>query len=725
MDTHEKPLPVEANDDVADVAVGTPARPKAGEHFQTILDRRLARRTFLQGSAVLGAMAATPAFLTARDAEASEISFARIDNGFNDLTADEVIVPENYDYKVLIRWGDSLFSRTPDLDVASLNDAATSDTLSEGAAERQADRFGYNCDFNGYFPLPSFDSSSSTRGLFTVNHEYTNSELIFIDFPSFGAYLVDPSTVENYVDANPQTVGVEQAAHGVTIVEIRKTAGRGRDRNWEYVKDSPYNRRLTGNSEMLLTGRAAGDELLQTSADPSGTLVKGTLNNCAGGKTPWGTYCTAEENFDQYFGNFAALQAAADAGDASAQKYVAFHTRVPMPAGTSSRGWERVDTRFDIGQEPKEPFRFGWIVEIDPYDPTSTPKKRTELGRFKHEGANTIIAPGGQAVVYSGDDARDEYLYKFVTTGTFDPNDRQANLDLLDSGILYAARFNEDGTGEWLPLVFGVNGLIPASGFNSQAEVQINARGAADVLGATPLDRPEDVEPSNITGKVYVTLTNNTRRTGGTRIAQGREVTAEANNPNPRGGSQPGNPFGHILELTETGDDATATTFTWEIFLLCGDPAVNLITDPADLETNGGTTPVPFDSTYFAGFNEANLLSALGSPDNVAFDRHGNLWIATDGSQPLGANNAVFACPTAGPNRGRVEQFLSGPVDCEICGPEFTPDSQTFFCGVQHPGDGEPLPNPTSDWPDRGGLPPRPSVISVVKVAGRGREIGS
>lgn len=720
MDTFDQkgtaPTPVVV-DDEADVTPGTPDRPRTGELFGTILQRRLERRGFLKGTAAVGAMAATPAFLASTaDAQIPDnITFTPI----ADNTTDDIVVPDGYEWKVLHRWGDSLFSDTPDLDTSTLRDSANSETQQSFSGERQARQIGYNCDFIGYYPLASsdpatpgdvqFNSRNSSRGLFVNNHEYTNNNLIFVDWPA--------------VRGTQIAVDVDLAAHGVSIVEISKTAVSGRARNWEYLKDSPFNRRFTGETPMEITGPAAGDALMQTSTDATGTAVNGTLNNCAGGVTPWGTVITCEENFDQYFGNFNAFAARAQ-GNPELEKIVEFHRRVPLPGNQSFRFWENVYERFDVNAEPTEAFRFGWCVEIDPYDPNFTPKKRTAIGRFKHEGATTVIAPSGQAVVYSGDDARFEYFFKFVSEGTYDPTNRDANLQLLDSGTLYVAKFNDDGTGEWLPLVFGQNGLDPSNGFNNQAEVLINSRGAGDVLGATPLDRPEDIEPSPRTGKVYVTLTNNSRRDGTEREAQGRPVDTSADAANPRGGSSPGNEFGHILEVIEAGDNPTSTTFTWEIFLLCGDPNVNLLTNPSDL----ANIPLPFETTYFAGFDKLEELSSIGSPDNIAFDRRGNLWISTDG-QPgdLGKNDSVYACPTEGPNRGRVQQFLSGVVNCEICGPEFTPDSTTFFCGIQHPGDSVSLaefPNFASDFPDGGGLPPRPTCISVVKSTGR-RSIGS
>jgi secreted PhoX family phosphatase len=335
-----------------------------------------------------------------------------------------------------------------------------------------------------------------------------------------------------------------------------------------------------------------------------------------------------------------------------------------------------------------------------------------------------VIAADGRAVVYSGDDSRFEYVYKFVSARPWHPHARQANLDLLDEGTLYAAQFKADGTGQWLPLIWSAtpndpaNPLNPANGFNSQAEVLIDARRAGDLVGATPMDRPEDLETDPVTGKVYLVMTNNSQRSGGNRQADGHAVVADADAANPR---QP-NHNGHIIELTEAGGNAAAARFGWEIFMLCGNPK-----DAAGkLLTSLGGTPLADQDTYFAGYAEAEAISPIATPDNITFDRDGNLWIATDGQpESIAINDGIFAVPTQGPQRGQVRQFLSGPKGCEICGPLFTPDSETLFVNIQHPGEGGSLAQPISDWPDRAGKPPRPSVVTVRKVSPGPKQIGS
>ena len=434
---------------------------------------------------------------------------------------------------------------------------------------------------------------------------------------------------------------------------------------------------------------------------------------------------TCEENFDAYFANYDRLLEETTR-DPSLAPVAAAHARLPLSAGQSIRGWELVDDRFDAARHPTEALRFGWCVEIDPYDPASTPRKLTALGRFKHEAANTIVAKSGHVAVYCGDDSEFEYIYKFVSAGRYDPAQGKANGRLLEEGTLYAARFAADGRGRWLPLVFGQGPLVPPE-FESQADVVIKARRAADLLGATPMDRPEDVDINLRTGRVYAVLTKNTKRRGkGKRAAQGRIVADSADAANPR---ENDNANGHIVEIAEDGDNAAADTFAWDVFILCGnplDPAGRLVKDARNL-----TPPLRRADSYFAGYADAARISPLGAPDNIAFDGAGNLWIATDGQggDPhrlnLGCevNDGLFAVATAGPERGRTMQFLSGPVECEIVGPEFTPDDTTLFVGIQHPGEsgvldpGSKLP---SDWPDGKGLPPRPSVLAVSRKSGKG-----
>lgn len=639
----------------------------AGDTFEAVLERRINRRDFLKAvgltvaatavsqasggvgvaqAASAGSQAAAPA------AQSGGVPFKAIKPVLR--SSARPVVAEGHSISVVVRWGDPLFKDAPAFDPKNLT------------ATAQEKQFGYNCDFVGVQPHPDAPNDPN-RLLMTVNHEYTNPELMFSRWKG-GA-----------TSATKQTVDVELAAHGIAVVDLKKENGK-----WTVVVDSKYNRRFTGTTPMTLTGPAAGNDLLKTSVDSTGTKVLGTLNNCAGGKTPWGTVLSAEENFDQYFGNFAALP------DANPVK--AYHKRAAEFYGqhASERGWEKVYDRFDMAKEPNEVFRFGWVVEIDPTDPTSTPVKRTAMGRFKHEAATFALANSGQAVFYTGDDARFEYVYKFVSQGNYNATDRRANLNLLDAGTLYVARFNDDGSGQWLPLVFG-QGKLTAPTFKDQADLLIRTREAADILGATKMDRPEDIEQDPVNKKIYMVMTNNSQR--------GAEGKPGIDKVNPR----PDNRTGQIIEVTEAGDDPGATTFKWEIFLLAGNPA----REAADR---------PNSQTYFAGFDKKKV-SPIACPDNITFDNAGNLWIATDGAgSPIGFNDGMFAVPVAGPNRGELKQFFSTVFGSEVCGPEFTADNKTLFAAIQHPGEasGSTFDVPGTRWPDnRRGVPPRPSVIAL------------
>ncbi len=620
-----------------------------GNTFAEIMERRISRRAFLAGAATTSAVVLTqPAFAASvAPTTPQQETVQRYVLGFEMIKPqnkdfNDVLVPAAYSVQTLLRWGDPITANAPAFDPENQT------------PEAQAQQFGYNCDFVGFLPLTP-GGNESDKGLLVVNHEYTNPENMFS-----GYNLEDPQPTRNQVD-------VELAAHGVSIVEIARNANG----EWAPNLNSQYNRRYTATSPMTISGPAADHEWLKTSADSSGKNILGTLNNCAAGKTPWGTVVTAEENFHQYFANLAKL-------DANDPRY-AVHERYGLPEEASERRWENFHERFDISVEPNEPFRFGWAVEIDPYNPAMTPVKRTSLGRFRHEAQTFVITPSGKVVAYTGDDSRFEYVYKFVTDGTFNPTNREANIGLLDKGTLYVARFNDDGTGEWLPLVFGQGPLTEANGFTSQGDVLVKTRLAADAVGATKMDRPEDIETNPVNKKVYIALTNNSKR-----------ATDNTDAANPR----PENKFGHVIELTEAGDDHAATTFAWEIFILAGDPND--------------------ESTYFAGFDKS-MVSPISCPDNVTFDNAGNLWIATDG-QPgsIGYTDGLFAVPVSGENRGFVQQFFASVTGSEVCGPEFTPDNTTLFLAIQHPGEGEggTYDTPLTSWPEQSG-PPRPSVIAI------------
>ncbi|MFF5082118.1 PhoX family protein [Actinoplanes sp. NPDC000266] len=583
---------------------------------------------------------------------------------------DTFIVPNGYDHAVVVRWGDPIFPGAPGLDVH------------HQTGETQSKQFGYNNDFLGVLPFPG----RRDRALLVSNHEYTNEELMFPGFTSQEALTVDQ-------------VRAAMAAHGMSVVELERVGDTGQ---WRLIRSGrrPYNRRFTMlATEFRADGPAAGSPLLRTAADPRGTTIIGTLNNCAGGVTPWGTVLSGEENFNQYFVGGDAVPAA----DKPYLNRYGILTTARYPSG--SRRWERAQERFDLAKHPHEANRFGWIVEVDPFSPGEAPRKHTAMGRFKHEGANVIVAKSGHVVAYMGDDERFEYLYKFVSSGTYRPHDRRHNLTLLSSGTLYVAQLSGDspaseidgsgklpsdgafdGTGKWIKLVSGTTSFVQGM---SAIEVLTFARLAGDAVKATKMDRPEDVQPSLKTGKIYAALTNNTNRGVGTYPG--------VDEANPR----VANRHGQIFEITEDGGDHTGTTFTWSLPIVCGDPA-----DP---------------STYFAGFDKTKV-SPISCPDNVAFDSTGNLWIATDGNA-LGSNDGLFATPIEGPSRGHLKQFLTVPPGAETCGPFITGDDRSVFVAVQHPGEitGATIDNPASTWPD--GDFAKPAVVVTWNL--HNRAIGS
>ncbi|CAM5267830.1 PhoX family protein OS=Streptomyces tendae OX=1932 GN=GUR47_20560 PE=4 SV=1 [Streptomyces tendae] len=575
-------------------------------------------------------------------------------------TDDAVTVPEGYRQDVVIRWGEPILRGAPAFDPE------------KQSARAQAGQFGYNNDFLALLPL----RGEHGRQLLVANHEYTDEVLMF----------------RGYDPGNPtrEQVEIAWAAHGLSVVAVEEERGSGR---LTPVARHRLNRRVTATTEFRLTGPAAGSDLVKTSADRTGRKVLGTLNNCSGGTTPWGTTLHGEENFNQYFAN---------ASSPTDKRY-------GIGTGATERKWERFDKRFDVAREPNEVHRFGYVVELDPYDPDSTPRKHTLLGRFKHEAATVRLTDDGRPVVYTGDDERFDYFYKFVGSKRMRHGNsrwaREHNLSLLDEGTLYVAKLDGDspaievdgtgtlprdgefdGGGTWIPLVTATErGAVSHVEGMSAEEVCVFTRLAGDKVGATKMDRPEDIEPSPTTGKVYVALTNNTNR--------GKAGYAGPDEANPRNA----NKHGHVLELTEHRGRADATRFGWSLFLVAGDPE-----DPA---------------TYFAGFPK-DRVSPISCPDNVAFDDHGNLWISTDGNA-LGSHDGLFGVATKGDRRGELKQFLTVPTGAETCGPLV--QDRRVLVAVQHPGevDGASVERPASNWPDGPGKIVRPAVVAVWRADGR------
>jgi uncharacterized protein len=480
--------------------------------------------------------------------------------------ADAMTLPNDYSYQVVAPWGETIPG-----------------TKSE---------IGFNHDFVGFFPIDMLEGGTSSEdGLLTINHEYVN------------ALFVGGDTK----DRCAKQIETEMKAVGVSVVRVKKTAGQ-----WQMIEDK-RNRRIDALTEIELTGPVRGSAVVK-----GATIVKGSVGNCSGGQTPWGTLLTCEENVDGY---------------SSAWK---------------GSGYEALHQ--------------GWITEIDPFNADAKPKKRTAMGRFRHENAAVTVAKDGRVVVYMGDDMRDACVYKFVSKGKFDAKNRAANLDLLAEGDLYVADFSK---GRWLLLDFDRNKDLQAAKkadgtplVKDQSEVLIDARASALGVKATPTDRPEDIEIHPKTGEVYIALTNN---------------------------SAHGNFFGQIVKLAEKNNDWTATEFRWEVFAVGG------------------------------------AQSGFSSPDNLVFDPYGNLWMVTDSGYGEGTiydflgNNGMFFLPTEGPDKGKAFRFCTGPVDAEMTGPVWTPDGKTLFVSIQHPGeDSESLEKLTSNFAAKSGTKvPRPTLVAI------------
>ncbi|WP_206668588.1 PhoX family protein [Pseudomonas saliphila] len=662
--------------------------------FSSILEARLGRRLILKGSAgaaAIGFMSLGLAgCISGSDDDDDEPELAPGEEppaallGFSAVpvsSEDKITVPEGYSHQVLIPWGTSLV------------DGNTSFNIASSGAE-QAEQVGSHHDGMHFFPI----DGSSEDGLLVLNHEYVEPRLMHAAYAgqelSSGAVLLSSELTR--VD---DEVLKEMNAHGVTVVRVV------RDLNGEWqVQPDGYNRRITALTPMLLSGPVAGSDLVKTKYSIDGTETRGTINNCGSGVTPWNTYMAAEENWAGYFVNEGT--------------YPREHERygVPKP-GTDKDGnptrakgkyeWHRAESGADeyvrfnatdsgatvLDDYRNEPNTFGWMVEIDPFDPQSTPVKRTAMGRFAHEAV--VFAPvveGKPVVCYSGDDSRFEYIYKFVSRDPY--YQASAAGELLDNGTLYVARFNDDGSGEWLPLVYGENGLDESTEFTSQADVLVNTRLAADLMGATPMDRPEwgAIDPAN--GDVYFTLTNNSKREEGD--------TDEANPRAP-------NTHGHIIRWTEADGDHAATSFQWDIFMFAGD---------------SGESGKPMNIGYDPNGEKLTADNILSSPDGMWIDPDSRVWIQMDSgdTDPFG-NCAMLV---ADPNTGELKRFLVGPLGQEITGIIMTPDQRTLFINVQHPGANNTSAEDFaagaygSSWPDGNApaIPPRSATVVIWKDDG-------
>ncbi len=570
------------------------------------------------------------AFRPAGAAGADSLSFEPVPAN----SLDTVTLPPGFSWRSVASWGDPLWSDGVPFDHA---------TRGDGASQERA--FGDNND-----GMSSFDADGRT--VLAINNEFVNRAVMYGNRASG-------------LPENADDVRKGKAGHGVSIFEIAMTDG-----GWRPVLDSPYNRRITADTPMEITGPARGHDLLKTAADPAGAMALGTWNNCGNGKTPWGTYLACEENFHGYFSS-----SDPDYAPSSAMKRYG--------VGIKDRGyaWAMADERFDISKHPNESNRAGYVVEIDPLDPASTPRKRTALGRFKHENAEVVVAANGHVVVYMGDDERGEFLYRFISEGRYVEGGDNSNL--LEAGALFVARFAEDGSGEWLALT------PEATGMASAAEVAVHARMAGSAVGATTMDRPEWVAAHPARAEVYCCLTNNKNR--GKKPNKGGDETP-VGGPNPRAN----NIYGQIVRWRPADGDHTAAAFTWDLFVVAGNPTVH---DDA----NAGS----------ANINPDNMFN---SPDGLVFDSTGGLWIQTDGKYTnegdfagQGNNQMLYA----NADTGEIHRFLVGPNQCEVTGLCWSTDRKTMFVGLQHPGD-----KGGGHFPGGGDSVPRSTVIAITRDDG-------
>jgi hypothetical protein len=683
--------------------------PSVSDSIHQVIERvEVSRRSFLKSG--LGAAALTSAggltlgglvqTVEAHNAPGQPgIGFANIPASRAPV-ADVVTVPPGYSAELLVAWGDPIMP----------GGKAFRGDASETAAD-QIKQFGAHADALHFFPL--YDNSgrfASDIGLLCVNNEYTHEEVLFTDGQVGAGYTIAKTRKS-------------QAAHGVSIAEIRRVAGKGRSNgrwkgDWAVNRNSMYGRRITGNTPVQFSGPAAGHPLLQTKEfeiTETGSIATGrstdgyqgygTLNNCGHGVTPWDTFLTGEENWNGYFGSstgFVDTSVATEIGK--------LNRRYGISAAGFGYRWHTTDPRFDVSVNPNEPSNFGWVVEIDPYNPWSKPVKRTALGRFKHEGAWCVVDEDDRLGVYMGDDERNEYIYKFVSAGRVHKGNSRRNRDLLDKGTLYVAKFNADLTGQWIALVPGTIGVdgkalrdnpnfAGANDDEVQAKILIKTRMAGDAVGATMMDRPEwtGVRPRSRGFReieVYCTLTNNNRRgtsTPSVNAADGSTSAGSARPPVDAANPRELNLYGGVIRWREAGRSVLATTFKWDLFVQSGDTA---------------TTKTALPTNDFKGniVDDPNGSADYGAPDGLWFDEFGRLWVQTDQQGDaqgdwvnIGANCMVCADPAT----GKTRRFLNGPPNCEVTGVVMTPDARTMFVGIQHPGEDSTAANPTqfSNWP--------------------------
>jgi len=610
--------------------------PKPAENdFDKVLEVALTRRGLLKSVMAAGSIASLGSLATMVPGEAIAAADRFAFDAIDANTLDDITLPDGYSSQVVVRWGDPLWSDGPEFD---------HDT--RGTANSQSVAMGDNIDGMDVF-------AHGDKTLLVVNNEYTNRKIIWGD-QSEGQNETDDDIIKG------------KMAHGLTVVEIAQSDSG----EWAIVKDSPFNRRVTPDTAMKMTGPASGHDLLKTTADPAGTTPLGTYNNCGNGLTPWGTYLACEENFNGYF-------SAAN----SDHKVSPDLERYGVSASDWGYSWAKVDDRFDVALNPNEPNRHGYVVEIDPRNPEAPPRKLSALGRFKHENAEVVVNSDGRIVVYMGDDERGEFLYRYVSNGVYATG---AETDsLLEDGKLYVAKFEDTATGKWLELT------PEATGMPSMADVCIHTRIAASALGATTMDRPEWVAANPKAPEVYCALTNNKNR--GVKPNAGGDLTP-AGGPNPR----EKNLYGQIVRWRPAGGDHTSNEFEWDLYVMAGNPTVHS-------DDNAGS----------GNISDNNMFN---SPDGIKFDSNGILWIQTDGNYTNEGefaghgNNQMLA---GDPATGEIRRFLVGPNECEVTGLSWSSDKRTMFIGIQHPGE-----KGNSHWPEGGNAVPRSAVVAIKRDDG-------
>ena len=601
--------------------------------FEEITNSLISRRSLIKKGFAFGGLALMSSTLGSITAYSSQsfFNFTKVDCNNNDT----ITLPEQYNWSVVSKWGDPMWS-----DVEEFNQTSC------GSHESQLKSVGDNNDGMELF------ITSDNKTLLAVNNEYTNHKIIF-------------SNRKSLLPENKEDILKGMYAHGVSIFEIKNS-----NNQWNLVKDSKYNRRITPFTKMEITGPAKGHSLMKTKEDKDGIYAKGTWNNCGSGKTPWGTYLTCEENFNKYFSS-------SDKNFKSTNEL----NRYGIRTREIGLNWAKADSRFDLSKEVNEPNKVGYVVEIDPLNPNSTPKKHTALGRFKHENAELVISKDGKIVVYMGDDERGEYLYKYVSNKSI--NEVKDKSTLLSNGNLYVAKFNDNFTGEWLLLDTHTTGL------SSKAEVCIFTRLAASKVGATTMDRPEWIASNPKKNEVCCCLTNNKNR--GIKTNKGGDKV-DVDKVNPR----KNNKYGQIVRWKPRDNNHSSVYFEWDLFVLAGNPNVHD-------DNNRGSKNIDKENMF-------------NSPDGLKFDKYGRLWIQTDGNYSNSGdfkgmgNNQMLIADT---NTGKIKRFMVGPKECEVTGLTFAPDYKTVFVGIQHPG--EKL---GSNFPDKGNNKPRSCIIAIQKKDG-------